>query len=130
MYKSMILFMTAVLVLFYNETGQAQNFGTAFTYQGRLSDGGAPGTGQFDFIFELYDAESVCTAFPFREANQLAADADAAARGVRGEHPELACALVEALARPQPTTRPRRRGSRHRSTAPPGPPRRPRWSGR
>src|SRR2546426_661845 len=30
--------------------------GTAFTYQGRLNDGGAPATGWYDFNFKLYDA--------------------------------------------------------------------------
>ena len=30
--------------------------GTRFTYQGRLSDGGAPASGPFDFRFILYDA--------------------------------------------------------------------------
>ena len=30
--------------------------GTAFTYQGRLNDGGAPANGQYDMIFNLYDA--------------------------------------------------------------------------
>ena len=33
----------------------------------------------------------------FGEANQFAADADAAARGVHGQHPELAGVLVESL---------------------------------
>lgn len=32
--------------------------GTAFTYQGRLMDGGAPANGQYDFEFKLYDALS------------------------------------------------------------------------
>ncbi len=32
--------------------------GTAFTYQGRLTDGGAPADGSYDFLFTLYDAES------------------------------------------------------------------------
>ena len=35
--------------------------GTAFTYQGRLSDGGAPANGVYDFQFALYDAESAGT---------------------------------------------------------------------
>jgi len=30
--------------------------GTAFTYQGRLTDGGGPADGTYDFQFELYDA--------------------------------------------------------------------------
>lgn len=31
--------------------------GTAFTYQGRLTDNGNPANGEYDFVFELYDAE-------------------------------------------------------------------------
>jgi hypothetical protein len=30
--------------------------GTTFTYQGRLTDGGSPATGDYDFEFKLYDA--------------------------------------------------------------------------
>lgn len=32
--------------------------GTAFTYQGRLTDNGAPANGKYDFIFALYDGET------------------------------------------------------------------------
>ncbi|MCK4451743.1 MAG: hypothetical protein KAX26_14250, partial [Anaerolineae bacterium] len=32
--------------------------GTVFTYQGRLTDGGSPANGEYDFQFELYDAAS------------------------------------------------------------------------
>jgi hypothetical protein len=32
--------------------------GTSFTYQGRLSDGGSPADGDYDFEFKLYDALS------------------------------------------------------------------------
>jgi len=35
---------------------QAQPLGTAFTYQGRLNDAGAPASGAFDFQLVLYDA--------------------------------------------------------------------------
>ena len=34
----------------------AQPLGTAFTYQGRLNDGGSPAQGTYDFQFILYDA--------------------------------------------------------------------------
>jgi hypothetical protein len=34
----------------------ASPMGTAFTYQGRLNDGGAPANGFYDFNFKLYDA--------------------------------------------------------------------------
>ncbi len=33
----------------------AAPLGPAFTYQGRLNDGGAPATGKYDMIFNLYD---------------------------------------------------------------------------
>ena len=32
--------------------------GTAFTYQGRLTDDGQPATGVYDFQFNLYDADA------------------------------------------------------------------------
>jgi hypothetical protein len=32
--------------------------GTAFTYQGRLTDGGVPANGTYDFEFKLYNAAS------------------------------------------------------------------------
>jgi len=35
-----------------------EEVGTAFTYQGRLTDGGSPANGEYDFRFELYDAAS------------------------------------------------------------------------
>jgi hypothetical protein len=35
---------------------QAQAVSTAFTYQGRLTDGGSPANGEYDFRFMLYDA--------------------------------------------------------------------------
>jgi hypothetical protein len=34
------------------------SLGTAFTYQGRLTDGGSPANGDYDFEFRLYDADS------------------------------------------------------------------------
>ena len=38
------------------ETGVQATVGTAFTYQGRLTDGGNPANGEYDFQFRLYDA--------------------------------------------------------------------------
>ena len=35
--------------------------GTGFTYQGRLTDGGSPANGQYDFQFKLYDTAPVGT---------------------------------------------------------------------
>jgi hypothetical protein len=37
-------------------TAWAAPVGTAFNYQGRLTDGGSPATGQYDLRFTLYDA--------------------------------------------------------------------------
>ena len=37
-------------------TSKAAPMGTAFTYQGRLTDGGSPATAGYDFKFRLYDA--------------------------------------------------------------------------
>src|SRR5437588_9666178 len=34
---------------------------TAYTYQGKLADGGAPGNGNYDFQFTLWDAVTVGT---------------------------------------------------------------------
>src|SRR5262245_24589664 len=38
-------------------TASAQGVGTAFTYQGRLSDGGAPANGSYGLQLSLWDAE-------------------------------------------------------------------------
>ena len=35
-------------------SANAVDMGTAFTYQGRLTDGGSPANGPYDFEFELY----------------------------------------------------------------------------
>ena len=40
------------------EAKLSTTIGTAFTYQGRLADGGNPANGVYDFQFELYDAET------------------------------------------------------------------------
>src|SRR6185436_15639914 len=43
--------------------GSAQ--GTAFTYQGRLVEGGAPASGSYDFIVRLYNVASGGSALTF-----------------------------------------------------------------
>src|SRR5207247_4630344 len=43
-----------VLIVLCAQIAPAQ--GTAFTYQGKLNDGGNPANGQYDFQFSLYDA--------------------------------------------------------------------------
>ena len=46
----------AVLLAAIHPQASAQTpVGTAFTYQGRLADGGSPAHGDYDFKFSLYD---------------------------------------------------------------------------
>ncbi|MCP4711136.1 MAG: hypothetical protein GY869_21155, partial [Planctomycetes bacterium] len=52
-----IIFILVVIVLLCNETVQAQSLGSAFTYQGKLSESGSPATGEYDFEFKLFDGE-------------------------------------------------------------------------
>ncbi len=47
----------SLLALLASAAGAAE-IGTAFTYQGRLCDGGIPATGYYDFTFKLYAASS------------------------------------------------------------------------
>lgn len=53
-----IVTLVAMLCLGANGLSWADPMGTAFTYQGQLKDGGQPASGQYDFEFELYDAET------------------------------------------------------------------------
>ena len=55
------LFIAAVLVLL-SMTSAAYGQGTAFTYQGRLTDGANPANGNFDMQFMLFDTATVGTA--------------------------------------------------------------------
>ncbi len=55
--KMFVCMMTIVLGL--SSAGWAASMGTAFTYQGRLTDGGNPASGPYDLQFKLYDAASV-----------------------------------------------------------------------
>src|ERR1039458_5926949 len=50
-----LFFVTTKLIL-------AEPLGTAFTYQGRLTDGGSPASGLYDFQFVLCDAATDGTA--------------------------------------------------------------------
>ena len=57
--RSWMLIVLASLVAL--ACAQSQNLhaqGTAFTYQGRLDDGGAPANGHYDFEFHLYTVAS------------------------------------------------------------------------
>lgn len=48
-----------VMILCLSQTAFAQT--TTFTYQGKLSDGGPPANGQYDFQFKLFDTATVGT---------------------------------------------------------------------
>ena len=56
------VFSILLIVLLMSSTASARplnvTLGTGFTYQGKLSDGGAPANGAYDFEFTLYDALS------------------------------------------------------------------------
>ena len=54
MKTKVLLTLTALLAL--ADVARAQ--GTAFTYQGRLNDGGLPATGLYDFTFNVFDVEA------------------------------------------------------------------------
>ena len=58
MNKSATSFFLMVLIFVCSQTGQAQTMGTVFTYQGKLSDGGTPANGQYDFEFKLFNTET------------------------------------------------------------------------
>jgi len=52
--KLMVLFLMVVFGLMLIESVWGQDMGTAFTYQGRLSDAGSPAKGKYDFEFKLF----------------------------------------------------------------------------
>ena len=57
------MFIVLLVVLMMNSSGlarplEAPPLGTDFTYQGKLTDGGIPANGKYDFEFKLYDALS------------------------------------------------------------------------
>lgn len=52
--------LTALFLLLVN-IGVAQAQSTAFTYQGKLTNGVGPATGSYDFQFKLFDAQTVGT---------------------------------------------------------------------
>ncbi len=60
-YKSFAYKMLIVMALFaliFAFSWQASAISTAFTYQGRLTNGGSPANGTYDFEFKLYDSDS------------------------------------------------------------------------
>src|SRR4051812_26064271 len=50
----------------------AAPMGTAFTYQGRLTDGGSPANGNYYMLFELYDADSAGNRVATQPTNMVA----------------------------------------------------------
>jgi len=55
--KLLVAALTLLALSTFNlQLSSAAPLGTAFTYQGRLIDGGSPATGNYDFWFKLYDA--------------------------------------------------------------------------
>ena len=48
--------LAVVMILLTSQPSEAAPLSTAFTYQGRLMDGGQPANGFYDFTFKLYDA--------------------------------------------------------------------------
>lgn len=52
-----VLVLSIVLVFGLSLTGLAGPMGTAFTYQGRLTDGGNPASGPYDLLFNIFDIE-------------------------------------------------------------------------
>lgn len=54
MKRTILAFVLLVATVVAANTADAQSASTAFTYQGRLTDGGSPVTGAYDFHFELY----------------------------------------------------------------------------
>jgi hypothetical protein len=57
-FLSVSLVLAAFLALTFGVTQAQGPIGTAFTYQGRLTDGGAPANGTYDFSFNLYAVPS------------------------------------------------------------------------
>jgi hypothetical protein len=64
--KSVIIISTLLLELVIHSL--ADPVGTAFTYQGRLADGGNPATGSYDLKFTLYDGGPGAVAGPLTNA--------------------------------------------------------------
>jgi len=54
--KSILTFLIFTLLSLLSGIVTAAPLGTAFTYQGKLTDGGAPANGNYDLKFTLFDA--------------------------------------------------------------------------
>ena len=69
--RSSILVLIALFASAAGEIG-AQSVGSAFTYQGELTDNGTPASGSYDFEFALYTASSGGTAIDTIDAGDVA----------------------------------------------------------
>jgi len=58
---TLMLGLAAALVVFTGAASGQDPMGTAFTYQGRLEQGGSPVTGDCDMMFSLWDDDTVGT---------------------------------------------------------------------
>ena len=61
MKKFAVLFLMMTVLLVLNGNILAQGIGSAFTYQGRLNDGGSAAMGQYDLEFKLFDDPNIAT---------------------------------------------------------------------
>src|SRR5207244_6526359 len=75
-----LLLVLPLLILLKAGTLFAQ--GPAFTYQGRLTDGGPPANGSYDLQFTLWDASSVGTQQPQPSPVTVTRSAVAVANGI------------------------------------------------
>jgi len=69
--KSHKFILTVAILSLFSTLVMAPPLGTAFTYQGRLADGGAPANGSYDLTFTLYDDASGGTAVAGPLTNSL-----------------------------------------------------------
>jgi hypothetical protein len=57
--KTLTILVSALSLMFCQAgVSQAASMGTAFTYQGNLTDGGTPANGEYDFEFRLYNSSA------------------------------------------------------------------------
>ena len=63
--RSLFLALTAILLP--GTVAHADPLGTAFSYQGRLADGGAPASGIYDFRFAMDAPEENCASGEIRQ---------------------------------------------------------------
>lgn len=56
MKKKLILMCTLMVILFVSQYGRTQTMGTAFTYQGQLTDGDSHADNYYDFEFRIFDS--------------------------------------------------------------------------